>query len=214
MPKPSLNSNGRANEDEIAKFGLVGQLTPLKDEGLALNQSISGHGDSTLDSPKSNFKSFLGKSKSSNKSESEFVVLPPALSYTGSEVIPSNSPTTLGGDFQQSQIAAGAKASKQSSMSPTLTPGAVVDMLVTQMTTEKGQRAMELGTRNLNPTVESVAEEEEDTKTTKQISTITEVENETKDTLGKGGVEESASIGEDEDEVPIDLFPKRMARPY
>jgi hypothetical protein len=193
--KPSLNKNTSPDKDKITKFGVIWQLSSSKADGPTPNQGISGHRtrgtdstptpepDSTLLSASSKFKSFVGTSESSNELELEFVVMPPTLSYTSSgNIAPyqstssTNPPATLGDGSQQTQrTMTEAKARKQSSTTHISTPGAVVDMLVTQMTTEKGQRAM---------------------------------------ILRKAGTQESASTVEDEDEVPIDLFSRRVPRPY
>ena len=193
--KPSLNENTSPDKDEITKFGIISQLSSSKVDGPTPNQGIFGHRtrgtdsapisepDSTLLSALSKFKSFARTSKSSNELELGLVVMPPTLSYTSSgNIVPyqstsrTNLPATPGDGSQQTQrTTTEAKASKQSSTTPISTPGAVVDMLVTQMTTEKGQRAMK---------------------------------------MGKAGTQESASTVGDEDEVPIDLFSRRVPRPY
>jgi hypothetical protein len=146
----------------------MGQLSSSKADGPTPSQGTIPELDSTLLSAPYKFKSFLGMSKLSNESELEFVIMPPALSYTSSgDIVPyqstgsTNPPAILGDGSQQPQrTTTEAKASEQSSTTHTSTPSAVVDMLVTQMMTERGKRAMELGKVGTQESASTVEEED------------------------------------------------------
>jgi hypothetical protein len=160
--KSSLSKKSNSGRDRISNFGVIGQLTSstndrqTPDPGKPKNRSRESYSMSVpeLDT-KAPFKlkSFLGKSNVSNESEPEIVVMPPALTFTDSgSIVPyqtthsTDPPATIDGSSQQlPETASGLRSIKQSTVTHISTSGALVDMLVTRMTTERGQEPMKLG---------------------------------------------------------------------
>jgi hypothetical protein len=144
--KRSLNKIGGLEKDKIARFGIIGQLSPRTEPDQGSNSTSTDKPDSKRVSPHSMIASLRGRSKSFEGPGPGIEVMPPALSYNSSGGIApyrtiANPPA---GNAQQpvgtTPGATRTEASKQSPAAHRSTPGAVVDMLLARMVTQDGQR--------------------------------------------------------------------------
>ena len=216
--KPLLNRKTNLDSDIIANFGLVGQLSSSKDGHPTPNESIPYPTPQVMNSkptvevdstpvpswPKS---TYLSRMRGSTiEPDAMVVVVPPALSYTSSgHIVPYHSaiPTTNvveAGYRQQQEATTANKATAHSSTTQTSTPGAVFDMLINQMMTPEGQRAARLENSSQEITLPDRKGEA--------------VGNEAREELREGGHQARRTTVEEEDESPIDLFPRWEPRPY